>query len=118
MGFCGRNRSGAMKDHDDAKTLRWVEGFKDLPTEIVRGISSICRWRWYKPDQRIFSQDEPSQDVFFIVQGTVRITSYSVMGKEVSFRDLGTGECFGDLAAVDGRPRSATAIAVTNSYLP
>jgi len=106
-----------MQNHEEAKTLRWVEGFKDLQPEAIRSISGLCRWRWYKPNQRIFSQNDPSHDVFFIVQGTVRITSYSIMGKEVSFRDLRTGECFGDLAAVDGRPRSATAIAVSHAYL-
>src|SRR5262245_37457141 len=106
-----------MQDHDDARTLRWVEGFKDLQPEEIRRISSMCRWKWFKPNQRIFLQNDPSHDVFFIVQGAVRITSYSVMGKEVSFRDLRTGECFGDLAAVDGLPRSATAIAVSDAYL-
>jgi CRP/FNR family transcriptional regulator, cyclic AMP receptor protein len=39
------------------------------------------------------------------------------MGKEVSFRDLRTGECFGDLAVVDSLPRSATAIALSHTYL-
>jgi len=107
----------AMQNYDDAKTLRWVEGFKDLQSKEIRSISSMCRWRWYRPNQRIFLQNDPSHNVFFIVQGAVRITSYSIMGKEVSFRDLRTGECFGDLAAVDGLPRSATAIAVSHAYL-
>ena len=106
-----------MQNHDDARTLRWIEGFKDLQPEEIRSISGLCRWKWYKPSQRIFLQNDPSHEVFFIVQGVVRITSYSVMGKEVSFRDLRTGECFGDLAAVDGLARSATAIAVSHAYL-
>jgi hypothetical protein len=58
-----------------------------------------------KPEQRIFSQGDEARDVFFIVQGAVRITSYSMMGKQVSFRDLAVGQSFGDLAAIDGRPR-------------
>src|SRR5262245_42117530 len=107
----------AMQNHDDAKTLRWVEGFRELPAEAVRRIGSECRWRWYKPNQCIFSQNDPSRDVFFIVQGTVRITTYSSLGKEVGFRDMTTGQCFGDLAAIDGQPRSAAAIAVSDSYL-
>jgi CRP-like cAMP-binding protein len=39
------------------------------------------------------------------------------MGKEVSFRDLNAGESFGDLAAIDDRPRSATAVAISDSLL-
>jgi CRP/FNR family transcriptional regulator, cyclic AMP receptor protein len=106
-----------MQADDDAKTLRWVEGFKELPAEVIRSISSKCKWRWYKPGQYIFSQNDESRDVFFIVQGTVRIASYSSLGKQVGFRDLTVGQCFGDLAAIDGLPRSATATAVSDAYL-
>ena len=51
------------------------------------------------------------------MQGKVRITSYSIMGKQVSFRDLTVGQSFGDLAAIDGRPRSATAVAISDTLL-
>lgn len=102
---------------DDARTLRWVDGFRDLSPEDIRVISSRCRWKWYKPQQMIFSRSDEANDVFFIVQGKVRITSYSIMGKQVSFRDLAVGQSFGDLAAIDDRPRSATAVAISDALL-
>jgi len=46
--------------------------------------------------------------VFFIANGEVRVTIYSVSGKAVSFCDLGTGEVFGEYAAIDGQSRSAS----------
>ncbi len=106
-----------MPTPDDARTLRWVEGFRELPPEDTRSISSRCRWQWYKPQQMIFSQSDAANDVFFLVQGKVRITSHSIMGKQVSFRDLTVGQSFGDLAAIDGRPRSATAVAISDTLL-
>jgi CRP/FNR family transcriptional regulator, cyclic AMP receptor protein len=106
-----------MLSADDARTLRWVEGFRDLPPEDIRHISAQCRWKWYRPQQLIFSQSDTANDMFFVVQGKVRITSYSTIGKEVSFRDLTVGECFGDLAAIDGRARSAAAVAVSDALL-
>lgn len=102
---------------DDARTLRWVDGFRDLPPDAIRSISGKCRWRWYKAQRIIFSRGEPTNDVFFLVQGKVRITSYSAVGKEVSFRDLTVGQSFGDVAAIDGRSRSATAVAISDSLL-
>jgi len=102
---------------DDAKTLRWVEGFRELPPEDIRVISGRCRWKWYKPQQVVFSRSDMANNVFFLVQGKVRITSYSVMGKQVSFRDLNVGQSFGDLAAIDSRPRSATAVAISDTLL-
>jgi CRP-like cAMP-binding protein len=106
-----------MKKSDDAKTLRWIEGFRELSPQDIRRIGERCLWKWYRPNQSIFSQSDVSTDVFFIVQGTVRITNFSVTGKQVSFRDLSTGQCFGDLAAVDGLPRSATAVAQSDAYV-
>jgi CRP/FNR family transcriptional regulator, cyclic AMP receptor protein len=102
---------------DDSRTLRWVEGFRDLPSEDVRRLSGACRWRWYGPHQLIFQQKDGATEVFFVVQGRVRIASYSITGKQVSFRDLGPGQAFGDLAAIDGRPRSATAMAISDALL-
>jgi CRP/FNR family transcriptional regulator, cyclic AMP receptor protein len=102
---------------DEAKTLRWVEGFKELSPPEMRQISARCHWRWYRPDERIVSQDDATNDVFLIVQGRVRITNYSTSGKEVSFRDMASGQIFGELAAIDGLPRSASAIALSDSLL-
>ena len=106
-----------MSTSDDSRTLRWVEGFRDLPSEDVRRLSSACRWRWYGPQQLIFQQRDGATEVFFVVQGHVRIASYSITGKQVSFRDLGPGQAFGDLAAIDRRPRSATAMAISDALL-
>jgi CRP/FNR family transcriptional regulator, cyclic AMP receptor protein len=46
--------------------------------------------------------------VFFVASGEVCVTIYSVSGKAVSFRNLGPGDIFGEYAAIDGKPRSAS----------
>jgi len=52
-----------------------------------------------------------SQDVYCLTAGAARIVLHSQSGQEVSVRDLGTGEVFGELAALDGGPRSASVVA-------
>jgi len=47
----------------------------------------------------------------------VHIIVYSAAGKEVTFRDLQSGDMFGELAAIDGRPRSANAVARTDAEI-
>jgi CRP-like cAMP-binding protein len=44
----------------------------------------------------------------------VRVTIYSLAGKVVSFRDLGSGEVFGEYPAIDRGPRSASVEARTS----
>ena len=58
-----------------------------------------------------------SKDVFFIVSGKVRATMYSRSGKEVSFRDLGPGKMFGELSAIDDKPRSVDVMALTDAFI-
>lgn len=91
--------------------LRGVDR-SDLPS-----LARLCRWRRYAPQQQVIGQEEANDDVFFLISGSVRITVYSASGSQVSFRDLGQGECFGELAAIDGKPRSASVIALGPSFL-
>ena len=46
--------------------------------------------------------------MYFVSSGEVCVTIYSVSGKAVSFRDLGPEAIFGEYAAIDGGPRSAS----------
>ena len=57
---------------------------------------------------------DTSNDVFFIVSGTVRVKLQSISGREVLLREIEAGEFFGELAAIDDQPRSAGIIAVTD----
>ena len=55
--------------------------------------------------------------MFFIIRGQVRVTFFSACGREVSFRDLPSGETFGELSAIDGLPRSCTVVALTDTMV-
>ncbi len=103
---------------NDAKfTLSDIDLFSGLPGSDLEALSGRCRWRRYAPDQQIIGHQDETTDVYFIASGRVRVTVYSLSGKEVSFRDLGAGKSFGELSAVDGEPRSANVIALTESLL-
>src|SRR5207302_1567305 len=53
-----------------------------------------------------------STDVYFIVTGRARVVDYSDTGhREVIFDEIGPGGYFGELAAIDGEPRSANIVA-------
>jgi CRP-like cAMP-binding protein len=95
-------------------SLRNITLFDDLADEDVAHIQNCCHWRRYEPGQVIVDRIDRSDDVFFIVSGDVRVTMYSLTGKEVSFRDLGPGKVFGEYAAIDGGARSASVEAHTS----
>lgn len=93
--------------------LERIEIFQNLDAREIERLSSRVHWRNYKAHQQIIGHQEASTDVYFMVSGTVRVILFSSAGKEVAFRDIHAGECFGEYAAIDRAPRSANVIALT-----
>ena len=95
-----------------AQTLAQVGLFATLPPAQRQAIERRCRWRTYKEDEQIIDRETDTQDVFFVVSGKARVVNFSPAGREVSFDEIGPGGCFGELASIDGQPRSAAVIAI------
>lgn len=58
----------------------------------------------------MISRDSRDRDVYLVVSGRVRVTSFSVSGRQVTYRDIFAGDWFGDFAAIDGLSRSTDII--------
>ena len=72
------------------------------------------RWnvRSYGRQELIIAHGENGRDVFFVLDGSARVTIFSANGREVAYKDIHQGDIFGELAAIDGRARSASVIAM------
>ncbi|HMK88854.1 MAG TPA: Crp/Fnr family transcriptional regulator [Methylocystis sp.] len=79
--------------------------------------ASGCNWRKYDERALVLDFDDQSSDVYFIVSGEVRVLLRTAAGKEFIFGDLGPGQFFGEMAAIDGGERSANVTALTNAEL-
>jgi CRP/FNR family transcriptional regulator, cyclic AMP receptor protein len=93
--------------------LRHVDLLQGLAGARLDAIGRQCSWRPYEAGQRLVAREDADRDVHFIVAGNLLVTTYSSGGRETSFRELATGMSFGELAAIDGRPRSADVVALT-----
>lgn len=65
----------------------------------------------------VISVATQSESVFFVAEGELQALLYSPSGKEVSVRQIGAGDLFGELAALDGLPRATTVVATANARL-
>lgn len=88
-----------------------------LPAQRLDAISRQCAWRHYEAGQRLVAREAADRDLHMIVSGTVRVTSYSSAGREISFRDLSEGTSYGEVAALDGLPRSADVVAIAPTLI-
>jgi len=99
------------------ETLRLVPLFRRLTDEDVRRLDTQCLWRRYDAKQEILGHGEAGTDVFFVISGVVRALIRANAGRIVILGDINAGEFFGELAAIDNQPRSASVIAVTGATL-
>ncbi|HET9041813.1 MAG TPA: Crp/Fnr family transcriptional regulator [Burkholderiales bacterium] len=97
--------------------LKGIGLLDGLATGRLDALARECAWRNYAPGQQIISREADDRDLYLIVSGRVRVTIYSAGGRQVTFRDLGAGESFGDVAAIDGKRRSADVVALEASLL-
>ncbi len=99
------------------ETLSGIEFFSDLAARDIEALGKQCRWRRYGAKQQIVGHQDDTTDVFFIVTGKVRAVIFSLSGKEVIFPDIEAGQSFGELAAIDGDPRAANVVALTDTLV-
>ena len=73
--------------------------------------------RAYRPGQVVFVQDEPGDRMFIVAEGSVKLLIRSAHGDAVELARRWPGDVFGEVALLDGGPRSASAEAVERSVL-
>jgi len=95
-------------------TLEGVALFRGLPPDALEKIKRHCNYRAYGAHETIIDHLGESDDVCFLISGNARVSLWSIDGKIVSFRELAAGATFGEYAAIDGRPRSASVESRTN----
>jgi CRP/FNR family transcriptional regulator, cyclic AMP receptor protein len=79
---------------------------------LVRALRSDGRPVRFRRGQALFTEGDLADRVFVIERGWVMISSVAPGGREIVLGLRGPGDVIGDLSALDGAPRSATAIAV------
>lgn len=90
--------------------------FKELLPKELEQISALGTVRTFNQGEEIFAEGDKAESLYVIRMGTVHIRR---AGDDKNFDvvQLGSGAHFGEMAVVDGEPRSATAIAMERSEL-
>ena len=65
----------------------------------------------------IFQQGDEGSSMMAVLRGRVRVSSVSGEGKEVTLNTIVAGEVFGEIALLDGKPRSADVTALEDTLL-
>ncbi len=98
--------------------LQKIPLFNDLNAKQLQSISKDVQPRKFKQGDIIFREGDPGQVLYLVQSGQVRIYVNGLDGSETSVILFGRpGDMFGELAVIDGLPRSATAVALDETLL-
>ncbi len=98
-------------------TLSEMSLFVGLEAEVVGKFASDLSLSWVLPGQTVVEQGEKTDDVHFVLSGRLLGLLMSDQGREVTYTEIKAGHYFGELSALDGRPRSITVSAANKTQL-
>ena len=97
--------------------LRGVALFAVLGEDGLAAATRAGLTRTYAAGQIICHQGDPGDRLYVVLHGLVKVVFTSERGNEIVLRTLGDAEVFGELALLDGSPRSASVVAVESTLV-
>ncbi len=88
--------------------------YREFEPEDIDILSQICEELKFKKDEVIFKEGTPGDALFIIKNGVVKVYKETKTRKKL-ITILSAGEFFGEMALIDGSPRSATVVAGEDS---
>lgn len=97
--------------------LKGVILFHSLSDEDLEILFSKLKRRSLKKGEALFRKGDEGNTLYIVKEGSIKIVLPTEMGDEVTPAILTSGDFFGEMALLDGLPRSADAVALEHSEL-
>jgi CRP/FNR family transcriptional regulator, cyclic AMP receptor protein len=91
--------------------------FKQVHPDEMAQLAAYALVAQHRARAILFRQGDPGSSMMAVLSGRVRISSYSSEGREVTLNIVRKGEFFGEIALLDGRSRTAEAVAIEPTEL-
>jgi CRP-like cAMP-binding protein/anti-anti-sigma regulatory factor len=91
-----------------------VYSLSALDAAQIRKLEQHMELKSYENGETVFEKDSPGDKVYFIVKGRARILIKQQDNAPIRLATLCTGNCFGEMAFIDNKPRSADVVSVGN----
>ncbi len=102
---------------DKLSLLRNHSLFRNLSSNVIERLGSYMKTRRVARGTTIFVKGDPGTGLIGVLSGTVKVSVASIDGKDVVLNIFREGDLFGEIALLDGRPRTADATAMSDCEL-
>ncbi len=86
-----------------------------MPPAVRDAFLARARQQPISRKQVVVAEGSQGRDVYLVLSGRLLFSLVSPQGREVILSDMGPGEMFGELSAIDGQPRSTNVTAIEDS---
>ncbi|WP_028543566.1 Crp/Fnr family transcriptional regulator [Paenibacillus taiwanensis] len=97
--------------------LKRVPLFADMTDDQLNIVFSITSRHEFAAQTVLFKQGDPGNTFYIIIRGSVKVFTSNKEGQQKILDVFQAGDCFGELALIDGKPRSATAESLEETVL-
>lgn len=98
-----------LRSNDEKiRVLRAIPLYAHCTTSCLRRMADVMVRKWYPADNVVVAESGLSEEVFFTVQGQLRVVKHSGTPSQTTINVMGPGSCFGDLGVLTRKPRSHT----------
>lgn len=104
-----------MPNSGALSVLRGSPIFRGVPEDLLEEVAALCRNRVYRRSEIVFKEGSPGAKLYGVISGRLLITTTSEKGLELHLNVIGPGEVVGEIAFLDGGPRTATGRAAETS---
>ena len=105
------------RTRDKLSLLRSHPLFRDLPPGVIEHLGSYMKTRRVARGTSIFAKGDPGTGLMGVLAGAVKVSVASADGKDIVLNVFREGDIFGEIALLDGRPRTADATAMSDCEL-
>ena len=88
----------------------WI--FQGLAEDARARLAGLARIRLYKARETIVEKGDPARELFVLLRGRAKVLTRGTQGADAALNVMGAGQVFGEVALLDGQPRSASVIAL------
>lgn len=108
----GPDRRGVR---DSLAVLRRTAIFGGLEADVLEVVARLSVWRDWAAETALFQRGDEGNHMVIVASGRLRMSLVSMAGREMMLGALGPGGVIGEVALIDGQPRSADVTTMTRS---